>query len=228
MAFRKKATRVLARKPNLLVVPECECFERLNFSSSTPQPRYKIWIGDNPTKGIGIFSYSDFEVTLHELYDPTFRYVVPIEVNGNKRFNLLAVWAMNDENDERRRYIGQVWLAFNRYEGLLSDSTLIAGDFNWNKIWDGSPNLYGNLTQTIEFLKSKGIVSLYHTFFQEAFGQESQPTLYMYRKANRPYHTDYFFASMDWVNQLQSVEVGVYEDWQALSDHMPIIATFKI
>jgi exodeoxyribonuclease-3 len=228
MAFRKKATRILTFNPDLLIVPECECLERLKFPLSMPQPRYKIWIGDNHAKGIGIFSYSDLEITLHEAYDSSFRYVVPIKVNGSKRFNLLAIWAMNDENDQRRRYIGQVWLAAKRYESLLDDSILITGDFNWNQIWDGSPDLYGNLTQTVEFLQSKGIVSLYHTFFQEAFGQESRPTLYMYRKASRPYHIDYCFASADFVDKLQSVEVGSYADWQVVSDHMPVITTFKI
>jgi exodeoxyribonuclease-3 len=228
MAFRKKTASMLALNPDLLIIPECECLERLKFPSPASQPRYKIWIGDNPTKGIGIFSYSDLEITLHELYNPAFRYVVPIKVNGDKRFNLLAIWAMNDENDQARRYIGQIWLAVNRYESLLGDSILIVGDFNWNKIWDSSPDLYGNLTQTVEFLQSKGIVSLYHAFFQEAFGQESRPTLYMHRKASRPYHIDYCFASMDFVNQLHSVEVGSYEDWRVLSDHMPVVATFQI
>ena len=76
-----------------LIIPECECLERLRFPASAPQPRYRIWIGDNSAKGIGIFSYSDLEITLHELYDPTLRYVVPIKVNGSNRFNLLAVWA---------------------------------------------------------------------------------------------------------------------------------------
>jgi endonuclease/exonuclease/phosphatase family metal-dependent hydrolase len=49
----------------------------------------------------------------------------------------------------------------------------------------------------------------------------------MYRKVSRPYHIDYIFASVDFVSQLDSIEVGSYEDWQMLSDHMPVIATFK-
>jgi exodeoxyribonuclease-3 len=228
MAFRKKATRMLKLNPDLLIVPECECLERLESSPSMPQPRYSIWIGDNHAKGIGILSYSDLEITLHESYDSAFRYVVPIKVNGGKRFNLLAIWAMNDGNDQRRRYIGQVWLAVKRYENLLDDSVLIAGDFNWNHIWDSSPDLHGNLMQTVEFLQSKGIVSLYHTFFQEAFGHESRPTLYMYRKPSRPYHVDYCFGSADFVRRLQSVEVGSYADWKTVSDHMPVISTFEV
>jgi exodeoxyribonuclease-3 len=228
MAFRKKASKILALEPDLLIVPECECPERLIFSSSAPQPKHEIWIGDNPTKGIGVFSYNaDLKPRLHKLYDPKLRYVVPIEVIGDVNFNLLAIWAMNDKENRRQRYIGQVWLAVNRYKTLLSGSILIAGDFNWNKIWDHSRHLYGNLTQTVEFLSARGIKSLYHTFSQEAFGQETQPTLYMYRKADKPYHVDYIFGSADLRNCLQSFEVGTYSNWQKQSDHMPIIATFE-
>ena len=228
MAFRKKAAQILALEPDLLIVPECECPERLEFAPSVQPPRDHLWIGDNPTKGIGIFSYSDLALTLHELYDPTLRYVIPIKVSGRMHFNLLAIWAMDDKEDFGRNYIGQVWLAVNQYEALLDNSVLIVGDFNWNTIWDhSSRDLYGNLTQTVEFLTSKGVISLYHSFFREEFGQETCPTLYMYRWSNKPYHVDYLFASMDFVNRLQSVEIGVYEDWKRLSDHMPVIATFE-
>ncbi len=228
MAFRKKATKVLALNPDLLIVPECECLDRLESAHSMPQPRHKIWIGDNRSKGIGIFSYSELRITLHEVHDPAFRYVVPIKVSGNRRFNLLAIWAMNDQNDQRRRYIGQVWLAIRRYQKLLDDSVVTAGDFNWNQIWDSGADLHGNLGQTVEFLQSKGIASLYHTFFAEAFGQESRPTLYMHRKRSRPYHVDYCFASTGFVHQVQSIEVGDYADWRESSDHMPITASFDI
>jgi exodeoxyribonuclease-3 len=228
MAFRRKAARILAFKPDLLIVPECECLERLEFPPSVPKPTQKIWVGENPAKGMGVFSFSDLEVTLHEHYDPTLRYVVPIKVSGSKCFNLLAIWAMGDENEQRKRYIGQVWSAVNRYESLLADSVLIGGDFNWNKVWDDSSDLCGNLMQTVEFLQSKGIISLYHAFFQETFGQESRPTFYMYRKASKPYHIDYFFASGDLANQLRSVEVGIHENWRTFSDHMPVIVTFEI
>ncbi len=228
MAFRKKAARILASKPDLLIVPECECLERLEFPPSVPKPTSKIWVGENPAKGIGVFSYSDLEVTLHELYDPTLRYVVPIRVSGSQCFNLLAIWARGDENEPIKRYIGQVWLAVNRYESLLADSVLIGGDFNWNQIFDGSSDLYGNLMQIVEFLQSKGIISLYHAFFREAFGQESRPTFYLYRKASKPFHINYFFASRDLANQLRSVEVGTHEDWRIFSDHMPVMASFEI
>lgn len=229
MAFRKKAARVLNLNPDLLIIPECECEQRLESHPSMPPPRSIIWKGHNQAKGIGILSYSDFDITSREARNPAFRYVVPIEVSGSKRFNLLAIWAMNDTEDRKRRYIGQVWLALQKYAELLDDSVLIVGDFNWNRMWDDSaPNLYGNFTETVEFLQSKGIVSLYHAFYQEALGKESRPTLYMNRKADRPYHVDYCFASADLAQALRSVEVGRFADWNTMSDHMPLTLTFDL
>ena len=89
MAFRKKASRALTLSPDLLIVPECECLQKLERANSIPQPRHGIWKGDNEAKGIGILSYSDLEITLHKAYDPAFRYVVPIVVSGSRIVSLV-------------------------------------------------------------------------------------------------------------------------------------------
>ena len=227
MAYRLKALHVLEAKPDLLIVSECECPEKQDFAPQVREPSQRLWLGDNPNKGLGIFSYSDFTLKLHELYDPSIKYVAPIEVDKkSERFTLLAVWAMNDIAIPERRYIGRVWQAINSYKSLLNDPVLIVGDFNWNKIWDKSPGLGGNLSQTIEFLAKRGIVSLYHSFMQETFGEESFPTLYLHKKRFRPYHVDYIFASQSFLNRLHYIEVGTYEDWIAFSDHMPMTVGF--
>jgi len=227
MAFRKKAAKVLEFRPDLAIIPECESPTKLTFSDVSVEPKNKIWIGENHSKGIGIFSYSDLKITVHEFYDPKFRYVVPLRVRGKENFNLIAVWAMNNKEYPPQRYIGQVWLALQKYENLLSDSVLIVGDFNWNTIWDGSRNLAGNLTLIVEFLKSKGISSLYHQFFSEDFGKETQPTFYMQRKIQQPYHIDYCFGSSDFADRLHLFEIGKHETWHQWSDHAPIICSFN-
>lgn len=227
MAFRKKDHEIIHLNPDLLIIPECECPEKLSLPTDMNEPNSKVWAGENPHKGIGVFAYSDLELTLDETYNPEIQYALPVRVKGREEFNLLAIWAQNNKQDRRRRYIGQVWLAIHEYKHLLNEPILIVGDFNWNKIWDDSGNLCGNLTQTIEYLKSKNIFSLYHEFYQEAFGQETRPTLYMYRKQDRPYHVDYLFASSDLAVQLEALNVGAYDNWHTLSDHMPIVATFK-
>jgi len=81
MAYRKKAESILKYLPDLAIVPECEY-----LGDDTPK---KLWLGENRKKGIGIFSYSDFDLELHEEYNPTFRYIIPIKVIGSLKFNLL-------------------------------------------------------------------------------------------------------------------------------------------
>ncbi|MEA2008704.1 MAG: endonuclease/exonuclease/phosphatase family protein [Chloroflexota bacterium] len=227
MAFRKKSKLILEFAPDLAIVPESESPTKLKFPKLITEPRDKIWVGENSSKGLSIFSYSDLEITLHESYDPEYKYIVPIQVSGKEHFNLIAVWAMNDTEKRSQRYIGQAWLALQRYEPLLGDSVLIAGDFNWNKVWDGSHNLAGNLTKLVKYLKTKGIKSLYHHYFQENFGQETQPTFYMYRKIEKPYHIDYCFGSTDFVDRLQFVKVGKYKTWHEWSDHTPVFCSFS-
>lgn len=126
MAYRKKAESLLKYHPDLAVIPECEY-----MAENTTK---NLWFGDNRNKGLGIFSYSDFELELHEEYNPSFKYVIPIKVIGPFEFNLFAIWAMNDPKELRKRYIGQVYSAITHYKILLDEPTVIIGDFNWNAI----------------------------------------------------------------------------------------------
>jgi exodeoxyribonuclease-3 len=204
MAYRKKAELILKCHPDLVVVPECEY-----LGDETPK---ELWFGDNRNKGLGIFSYSDFELELHEKYNKSFKYIIPIRVKGPLEFNLFAIWAMNDSEDKRKRYIGQVYSSITHYEDLLNEPTVIIGDLNWNVVWDANPDypLYGTLAEVIKILKNKKIRSVYHEFYKEDFGKETKPTLFMYHEQNRSYHVDYCFASSNL--KVSNVEIGNFDD----------------
>ena len=60
MAFRKKAGLILAYKPDILIVPECENPDKLKFDANKPKPADMLWFGTNDNKGPGIFSYCNF------------------------------------------------------------------------------------------------------------------------------------------------------------------------
>jgi endonuclease/exonuclease/phosphatase family metal-dependent hydrolase len=77
-------------------------------------------------------------------------------------------------------------------------------------------------------LEAKKIYSTYHKFFNQIQGKEEHPTLYLYRHENKPYHLDYCFASNDFIEVLDHVEVGTYHDWTMHSDHKPLIITFNL
>ena len=199
MAFRKKYEKILSYEPDLLIVPECEHPDKFNnkFYDNV------LWIGDNRNKGLAVFSFNDFEITIQESYCESYKYVLPVKVINNKEINLIAVWSQNNKEDPRRRYIGEVWQSLNCYKDLFKSPTIIAGDFNWNVIWDSEhPNypLHGTLTDVTNLLKQFKIFSMYHTFTDVKFGVEVEPTLYFRKNIKTPYHIDYVFAPLDFIS----------------------------
>jgi exodeoxyribonuclease III len=228
MAFRKKADFILAQKPDIVVVPECERPDKLRFDVDMPRPADVFWHGENPNKGLGVFSYGAYKFELLDVHNPHFKNILPLSVTGGPvDFMLFAIWA-NNPQDKDGAYIAQIWKAVHWYDALIQDhKTILAGDFNSNTIWD-KPKRAGNHSTLVERLEKRQIHSVYHRFHGQKQGQEAHPTWYLYRHQDKPHHLDYCFASADFMEKLQKVEVGAYEDWAHLSDHMPLIATFDL
>jgi exonuclease III len=227
MAFRKKASFILAHKPDILIVPECEHPDRLVFPMGTPKPTDLVWFGKNQNKGLAVFSYSDFRFTVLDNHNPDLQMIIPIAVKGRSfKFNLFAIWA-NNPADPDGQYIEQVWKALHHYDSLLTNKkTILVGDFNSNTIWDRKRRA-GNHSNVVRLLEGKGIFSTYHLHHRQAQGTEQHPTLYMYRHKDKPYHIDYCFVSADLAKRLQSVEIGDFAFWTKFSDHVPVIVSFN-
>lgn len=224
-AYRKKAALIAAYKPDLAVIQECESLEKLKFGNDTPHPSASLWFGNNPNRGLGIFSYTGLHFEPHSVYDDSIKYCVPLKVSGHRNFNLIAIWAMAHK-DPSLSYIGQVFQALAVYQSFIEGAdTLLIGDFNGNKIWD-RPRRVSNHSRVVADLKKAGIVSLYHTYFKEDQGLETQPTFYLYRNQEKSYHLDYCFAPNHWLPKLKFVSVGAYADWSHLSDHSPVFVEF--
>jgi exonuclease III len=226
MAFRKKADIILTHKPDILVVPECECPDKLLFNCGTPKPSDTLWFGQNPNKGLGIFSYGNFRLQVLDTHNHNLKMIIPIAVSGKKfRFTLFAVWANNPE-DKDGQYVTQVWKAIHCYDAAIKNKrTMLIGDFNSNTIWD-KPRREGNHSTVVRRLEIKGIHSVYHKHFNQTQGCEHHATLYLYKHKDKPYHIDYCFASVDMLQHLKSVEIGGYDFWTRYSDHVPVIVTF--
>ena len=227
MAFRKKAAVILRHKPDILIVQECEHPDKLNFTGGTPTPKDVLWFGNNPNKGLGVFSYNGFKFKLRKTHNPLLQTIIPISVTGDQNdFTLYAIWAWNP-NDPDGRYVEQIWKALNHYEKHLKNQPVIlAGDFNSNTIWDKKYRI-GNHSHVVKELEAKKIYSTYHLYHRQEQGKEKHPTLYMYRHKDKPYHIDYCFASAGLAENLQSVEIGRHKFWTQYSDHVPVIVTFK-
>ena len=223
MAFRKKNEKILSFKPDILIISECENEVKLKFDKLTAKPNDFFWYGESENKGIGIFSYSNYKFELIEQFNPKFRYIIPLKVKSDKdEFILFAIWAMDNKENYDARYIAQIWLAINYYNDLLDEPSILIGDFNSNKIWDYQRRL-SNHTKVVEFLQTKNINSLYHKQFIENQGEESSPTFYLHRNMKMPYHIDYCFASENILSKGFNLNVGNFDDWINLSDHVPII-----
>lgn len=227
MAFRNKAEYILKEQPDILIVPECEHPDKLTFKSDLTKPKDLFWFGQNPNKGLAIFSYSDFKIKLLSIHNPEFKYVLPFSVSNDKiDLTIFAIWAQKPQNHDC--YTEQSWNAFHYYSHLLdNDNVILAGDFNSSSIWD-KPNRVYNHSNLVDFLKNKNIYSTYHKFNNQEQGKETAPTLYMHRKIDRPYHIDFCFASNNLIEKIDSVEIGNYKNWTKYSDHKPLIVTFEI
>jgi exodeoxyribonuclease III len=227
MAFRKKADLILAQKPDILIIVECEHPDKLLFTANIPKATDSLWFGKNQHKGLAIFSYGDYRFKIRENYNESFKMIIPIEVtDGHFDFNLFLIWAYNPD-DKDGRYITQVWKAIAHYDELLTNkSTMFIGDFNSNTIWDYKKHKLGSHSSVVQQLEHKGIFSTYHIHHKQTQGTEEHPTFYMYRHKNKPYHIDYCFVSTDMLDKLQSVDIGDYDTWIKYSDHVPVMITF--
>ena len=227
-AFRKKADHILAFHPDILVVQECEDPDKYGYNLNNKKPDFQYWYGDNRHKGICVLSFSEYKFELLPGFNPEFRYILPFRVTGKGlSFTLMAIWAMSNKENYEARYIGQVWLAINYYSELLRETTILVGDFNSNKIWDYKARV-GDHSDVVKKLADNNIQSIYHLHFGVEQGKELHPTFYMQRKRNRQYHIDYCFASSDLIDKVQNVEIGIYENWIAYSDHSPMIIDFNL
>jgi len=199
----------------------------LSFGLFAKQPTDKLWYGDLPNKGVGIFTYNDFKIKLLDIHNPVFKYVLPLKVYNDKiSFTIFAVWAQKPEKNDN--YIEQVWNAVHFYGDLLDgENIILAGDFNSNTIFD-KPERECSHTCFVSYLKTKNIVSAYHQFHNQIQGKEMVNTHFLQRKKDKAFHLDYIFISENLVDKLKDVEIDDYETWTKHSDHQPITMTLDL
>ncbi len=227
MAFRKKIDKILPLKADILVISECEKSEKWGQIDKEKGINDFLWEGDNPNKGIGIITFDKrYKIEIHPDYDKSFRYIVPIKVSADKQeFIMFAVWSQKGEK-RYDSYIGQIYLALEKYASLLKEPCIIVGDWNSNKLFD-HVNRVKTHSEVVEFLEGFGIKSAYHHFSKEEHGEELKATHYFRKEKARPFHIDFLFASKILLDQLKSFHIGSREDWIEFSDHMPISAEFN-
>lgn len=216
-AFRKKYQYLIEYNIDIMIIQECENPEVVKFPKEFNEfmPNF-IWVGENKNKGLAIFSKHKLTNNLWETGET--KYFISCKVNDD--FDLLGVWC-HKANSPTFGYIGQLWkyLQLNN-ENMKNKDILIGGDFNSNKIWD-IWDRWWNHTDVFNELEDLDIKSLYHIYYNEEQGKESMPTLYHRKNIEHKYHIDYILGSKRFYDTISKFEIGKYEKWIEISDHMP-------
>ena len=225
-AFRKKFEYISTLDADIYVIQECENPTESKHQKYQEWAENYIWIGDTKNKGLGIFAKPKFKLEklewTNQFKDHSVKHFLPCKIN--ETFNLLAIWTHRN-NSPNFGYIGQLWKYLQINKDKLNNSILI-GDFNSNTIWD-EWDRWWNHSDVVKELKELGIESFYHKFTSEIQGKETKPTLYFQRKLTRPYHIDYIFGSQLFTNRILNIEIGQFENWIEISDHMPVICEIE-
>jgi exonuclease III len=214
----KKVELLGALQADIAVIQECA---RPHAESES-----LLWFGDNPRQGIAVVARGGYRLKRLRRARKVPRYVFPVEVSGPHSFTLLAVWT---KDKQEYRYIRAAVRAVHLYRKLIeSGPTVLAGDTNSNVIWDKHHPVEMNHSALVKKLAGYGMVSAYHTFFNEAQGKETRPTYYFLWQKAKPFHIDYCFIPQQWMPAVRQVSVEPFETWREHSDHRPLVVDIAL
>ncbi|GAB4180491.1 MAG: endonuclease/exonuclease/phosphatase family protein [Roseiflexaceae bacterium] len=221
-ALRNKLAPLAALAADLYIIQECEDPARCPSADYRAWAGQYLWTGTNKHRGLAVFAKSGLTLEAVPLETMPLELFLPCYVH--RSLALVAVWA-RAANSPTFAYIGQVWKFLQRHQQFLAveDAALI-GDLNSNACWD-LWDRWWNHSDVVRQLHELGLTSVYHHTAPALHGAETQPTFYLYRKRERPYHIDYAFLSTRLL-QGASCTIGDPAIWLALSDHMPLIVTY--
>ncbi len=230
MGLGRKVAALATLRPDIAILSEVACPDRLRLQVPELSQLPIVWVGDSPNKGLAVVSFAGDELVLDSSYRPTNQYIAPVHVNGSRSFRLLAVWDHNDRKEGLNRRPGPLLRALGDSSAFCqNDDLVVTGDFNNNPQWD-KPNGPNNMARINQELLKRGLVSLYHHGTGLSFGAEAQGTYWHHWDRMKPYHIDYIFVPTAWLKTMVSFDIGSFDDWCApgLSDHAPLSAEFNL
>ena len=225
MALRQKFDRLLELRPDVAVVQECA--DPAGTKGWRPDCAAYDWIGFNPAKGLGIFTFGDLTLTRHASYSQTVALYLPVTVAGGCRFNLLGLWAA----DPRKVPDGATndpAAALRHYRSFLAAGpAFVAGDFNrlpqQMSVRRGGPG-----SSVVDLLAGAGLTNADFAM-SDASGQPAlRRTHFHQRKFARGFVVDYIFVPATAVARLTAFEVRDPHDWITWSDHVPLVAELDL
>jgi hypothetical protein len=179
------------------------------------------WLGGKPTQGVAVSVRPPSTAVAPPDAGTDDQVAYPVRIEGPRAFNLLAVWTK-----PRPTYVASLWDALTQHADWLRDGpSVVAGDFNSHARWDrkGRPN-HSDLVARLrdEF----GLVSAWHAVAaRDPAGErrEEPATIFHRRRPTAPYHIDYVFVPMEWVDDLRACWVPDEPAGSRGSDHRPVV-----
>ena len=216
--FRESFKEIIKEDADIYVIQECEDPSKSKVEEYKKFASNSFWVGDNIHKGLGIFAHDDIKLDLVDLDDAGLRYFIPVKVNDN--FNILGVWTNPDVKYKVNEYPNEItrYCEMHKENDFFSEDVIICGDFNCDARLKKTHAK--NVFKMKETLEDLGLVDTYHYLSDESQGEESQPTFYMNRNLEKPFHLDHIFASP---GRIKELKIGEEERWLKESDHLPMI-----
>ena len=90
MALHDKYEHLLALAPDIAIIPECANVDVMREKAPNFLPSSSIWFGDNPHKGLGVFTFGAYGVVQSDIYQNDFPHIGPVRIEGPTQFNLKA------------------------------------------------------------------------------------------------------------------------------------------
>lgn len=221
MAFHRKHELLTALSPDVAVVPECGTRARVSPLAPGFKPTDWRWTGkDTPmgrSKGLAVFSFGG--TTLVPIEVPLLdRHFLVLDVRGPLPFTLVAVWPLPDAS---RSYVRPIQRTLSALDALLRKGpTVVLGDFNAGSGFLGG-RTKGRFPDLAAQLEDLGLASAYHSHHSFPYGAEGEPTHFLHRSIEKPFHIDYVFVPRPWLSRIRSVTIGP-ASWLEHSDHVPV------
>jgi endonuclease/exonuclease/phosphatase (EEP) superfamily protein YafD len=148
--------------------------------------------------------------------------VLPVLVSAPAPFILVNVWTLPTPTFEEYA----VKAASISVASLGAElPTVLIGDFN------ASPAIRYQRKSAAAMLRRLrdefGLVSAYHAHHRVEAGSERDATLFHQWKPDGRFHVDYCFVPEKWIDRIQDVRVGSFDDWQD-SDHRPLTVDLQL